>query len=134
MKKALPFIIAGVIVLIIIILWIRSRQNQLNRLAAEQSIPSPESSSHTFSENQFPTENQIPDVVTTIAPTNTSVTPPVVQGNPPVGLGCLNHAVVVALIAEWKDLKIAGKKMIRRLGIKSQLKEMCPEALIYLVV
>ncbi len=121
MKKALPFIIGAVLIIIVII--VLTRRKAKADLETMDVLPGT-----SFDYPEFPTENQNPDTATVIAPENTATTPPVVVGNPPAGPGCINNTIVVKLIKAWKS-----SGLIKRIAYKNELRQICPAALIYLV-
>ncbi len=130
MKKALPFIIGALLLIIIVAVILKKRQ------AAEEVKAQVDQDVITTEPDfvPFPTENQNPAVETIIAPTDTGTTPPVVSGSAPIGTTCLNNTMVVSMIDQWKELKRAKKGLVKRIWIKNELRDMCPQALNYLVV
>jgi len=142
MKKALPWIIVAVLVVILLLVYfLKSKKDVVNESVgtADDSNRFPVSSGQM----QFTAPTQYSDVggltnpgyeqgtvqtITAVVPSDPSITPPVVQGASMSGATCINHPVIVAMIEAWKE-----SGLVKRIAIKQELKDICPSALQYLI-
>jgi len=117
MKKAGPWIIGGIILIIIILIVL---QNQSKKVVSVKDPPEPIAVQLEGIEIR---QLSVPDTIT-----DKSETPPVDPGASIMNETCVNQFMVVAMIKGWKEVG-----WIKRLVIENQLKQICPEALRYLI-
>jgi|GEM_PF-6862557 len=134
MKKYIPFIAIGILLIIIVVVLMKKKPDETpTDLRVTGGLDPNDIQNIEFPSS--PQGNAMQEALTPVAaPASSTTTPPVIEGNLPIGPGCLNNKTVVALIEEWKQHKIAGKKALRRAAIKIQVAQLCPAALNYLKV